>query len=335
MPTPATRPGPLRQLLPWLLWLAGFYAVWLGLLLAEPGRIALARSHWPIAAAMLFGSYVAGSTPMGGGTVAFPILVLLFELPATLGRDFAFAIQSVGMTSAAVFILARRQTLAWSMLGGSLLGSLLGLPVGIILVAPAVPTVWVKMVFAVFWASFGLLHLARLDDLSGNAGRSAAEDRWEFRAGLVTGLLAAVSIVAVTGVGVDMLLYAVLVLACRVDPKIAIPTSVVAMAFNSVYGIAIKLLVTGVEPGVFGNWLAAAPVVALGAPLGAFAVALIGRRPTLVFVAALCVAQFGWACYHERATLGIDGTVAATAAVAACLWAIDRLQPGGDASREG
>jgi hypothetical protein len=36
---------------------------------------------------MAFGSYVAGSTPMGGGTVGFPILVLLFDLPATLGRD--------------------------------------------------------------------------------------------------------------------------------------------------------------------------------------------------------------------------------------------------------
>jgi len=172
----AVRLGIVRQLLPWLLWLGGFYAVWLGLL-AQPGNLAQVRAHWPIAATMVFGSYVAGSTPMGGGTVAFPILVLLFGLPATLGRDFAFAIQSVGMTSAAIFILVRRQRLAWSMLGGSLAGSLLGLPVGILIVAPAVPTVWVKMVFAVFWASFGPLHLAQLDELSGNAGRPAAPRR--------------------------------------------------------------------------------------------------------------------------------------------------------------
>jgi len=325
MPPPAIRPGSLRHLWPWLLWLAAFYAVWLGLM-TVPGNAALVRAHWPIAVAMLFGSYVAGSTPMGGGTVAFPILVLLYELPATLGRDFSFAIQSVGMTSAAIFILARRQMLAWSMLSGSLLGSLLGLPLGIVFVAPLVPAVWVKMVFAVFWAGFGLVHLTRLDDLSGNAGRSPADDRWEFRSGFVVGLLAAVSIVAVTGVGIDMLLYAVLVLACRVDPKIAIPTSVVAMAFNAVYGIAIKLLVTGVEPGVYSNWLAAAPVVAVGAPLGAFVVGLIGRRPTLLFVAVLCVLQFGWACYHERATLGVAGMAGAAAAVAACVWALDRLQ---------
>jgi uncharacterized membrane protein YfcA len=332
MKTASDRCGIVRQLLPWLVWLVAFYTIWLALL-AEPGNAALVRAHWPIAATMLFGSYVAGSTPMGGGTIAFPILVLFFELPVTLGRDFAFAIQSVGMTSAAIFILVRRQRLAWSMLGGSLAGSLLGLPLGIILVAPAVPTVWVKMVFAVFWASFGFLHLARLDDFAGRAGQTAAEDRWEIGAGFLTGLLAAVSIVAVTGVGVDMLLYAVLVLVCRVDPKIAIPTSVVAMAFNSVYGMSIKLLVTGVEPGVFANWLAAAPVVALGAPLGAFVVGLIGRRPTLVFVAVLCVIQFCWACYHERATLGLGGIAAATAAVAACLWGLDRLQSGERARR--
>ena len=34
--------------------------------------------HWGIALAMAIGSYAAGSTPMGGGTVGFPVLVLLF-----------------------------------------------------------------------------------------------------------------------------------------------------------------------------------------------------------------------------------------------------------------
>ena len=55
------------------------------------------RSHWPIAVAMAIGSYFAGSTPLGGGTVRFPILVLLLGLPVALGRDFGFATQSVGM----------------------------------------------------------------------------------------------------------------------------------------------------------------------------------------------------------------------------------------------
>lgn len=315
----------------WLLWLVLFYGVWLALML-DPANAAAARAHGPIALTMLFGSYVAGSTPMGGGTVAFPILVLAYGLPATLGRDFSFAIQSIGMTSASLFILCSRQRLAWSMLGGCLVGSLIGLPFGILWVAPQVPTIWVKLVFAVFWAAFGILHLARLDELSATTGYAGENSRSEFLAGMAAGVVAGVSIVAVTGVGVDMLVYALLVLACRVDPKVAIPTSVVAMAFNSLLGVAIKQGTTGIEAGVWENWLAAAPVVAVGAPLGAFAVSFVGRRITLLFVAVLCVVQFAWACYHERAELGLAGSAVACVAVAMCVYALDRLHGWGGAA---
>ena len=282
----------------WWAWLAAFYTVWAALML-RPGNAALAIEHWPMAVTMLFGSYVAGSTPMGGGTVAFPVLVLLFGLPATLGRDFSFAVQSIGMTSASLFILGRGQRLAWDALAGTLVGSAIGLPLGILLVAPAVPAAAVKLIFAGFVALFGIMHLLRLDDIA-VARPLAGFGRGRFAAGLLTGFVAGTTIVAVTGVGVDMLLYALLVLGYRTDPKIAIPSSVVAMAFNSVLGLAIKALVTGIDPGVYPNWLAAAPVVALGAPLGAWAVGIVGRRITLLFVALLCLAQFAWTCLHER-----------------------------------
>src|SRR5690606_32971474 len=133
MPSPA-----LTRLWPWFLWLGFFYAIWLTIVVLGDHWSTLA-DHWTIAAAMAAGSYAAGSTPMGGGTVGFPILVLLFDQPAALGRDFSFAVQSIGMTSASIFILARRQPLAWGMLKGAMVGSLLGTPLGIFLVAPFVP----------------------------------------------------------------------------------------------------------------------------------------------------------------------------------------------------
>jgi hypothetical protein len=40
--------------------------------------------------------------------------------------------------------------------------------------------------------------------------------------------------------------------------------------------------------------------VVLGAPLGAFMVDLVGRKPTLLFVAVLCVGQFIWTCMTEH-----------------------------------
>ncbi len=320
---------PLRQRLwVWFLWLAGFYATWAWLVFGG-GRWADVVAHWPIALAMALGSYVAGSTPMGGGTVGFPVLVLFFDQPATLGRDFSFAVQSIGMTSASIFILSRRQPLAWSMLQGSMLGAVVGLPLGIFWIAPLLPELWIKVCFAVVWASFGVLHLYRLDEIASHEGMTEFDERWDFRVGLGIGLLSAATVAAVTGVGIDMVLYAVLVLLTRTDLKIAIPTSVLIMAFTSVLGIAIKNLTTGLQPGVYENWLAAAPIVALGAPLGAFIVAYLGRRPTLLVVAVLCVGQFAWTCYDERVALGLAGQAAAVAAVGVFLLGFEKLRAWG------
>lgn len=317
---------------PFLLWLTCFYGAWLAIVVSGD-RWSTIREHYGIAVAMAFGSYVAGSTPMGGGTVGFPILVLLFGQPATLGRDFSFAVQSIGMTSASIFILSRRQPLEWVMLRWSLLGSFIGTPLGILFIAPHVPGLVIKVVFAVVWASFGVLHLRRTNDICANIGVTPTAHRFDRNAGFAVGLLAGATVASITGVGIDMVLYAVMVLLMRADLKVAIPSSVIVMAFTSLLGIAMKNLFTGVQPGVFENWLAAAPIVALGAPLGVFIVHRIGRKPTLLFVAVLCVGQFVWTLKEEWAALGGLGAALALAAVALLnagfewLWRIgDRLQ---------
>ena len=312
----------------WGLWLLAFYAVWLWLVVGLDYWGA-AKEQWPMAVAMALGSYAAGSTPMGGGTVGFPVLVLLFEMPASLGRDFSFAVQSIGMTSASIFILARRQPLAVAMLKGAMIGTLIGTPVGIFFIAPFIPELWIKIVFAVVWASFGLLHLYRIDEIAGHSGMMDFNERWDLRLGIILGLIASSAIVSVTGVGIDMVVYAALVLLCRADLKIAIPTSVVIMAFASVYGIGIKWLAGDIQPGVFENWLAAAPVVALGAPLGVLIVGLIGRRPTLLLVAVLCVGQFIWTCINEYHRLQEVGLIIALAAVCVMLFFFEKMRAWG------
>jgi uncharacterized protein len=67
-----------------LIWLVAFYAVWL-LIVSLGGYWGKVIAHWPIALAMSFGSSIAGSTPKGGGTVGFPVLVLIFDMPGSLG----------------------------------------------------------------------------------------------------------------------------------------------------------------------------------------------------------------------------------------------------------
>ena len=318
-------PPPKQRLWIWFLWLAVFYGGWTILVTVLDGW-ADAVSHWPMALAMAIGSYAAGSTPMGGGTVGFPILVLLFDQPPELGRDFSFAVQSIGMTSAAIFILARRQPLAGAMLKGALIGATISVPIGIFLIAPWVPPLWIKIVFAVLWGSFGILHLWRINEISSHEGMTDFDEHWDTRMGLAIGLVSGATVVSVSGVGIDMVLYTVLVLVCRADLKIAIPTSVIIMAWASLVGIFTKSVFTGVQPGVYENWLAAAPVVALGAPLGVFVVDLIGRKPTLLVVAVLCVGQLIWTLSQESRALGISGIALSLVAVGICLCGFERLR---------
>ncbi|NND43822.1 MAG: sulfite exporter TauE/SafE family protein [Xanthomonadales bacterium] len=299
-----------RRLRPFLLWLAVFYTAWALVVVLGAHAETLLR-HWGIAAAMAAGSYVAGSTPMGGGTVGFPILVLLFDQPATLGRDFSFAIQAIGMTSASIFILCTRQPLEWPMLRAAMIGSAVGTPLGIFLVAPLVPELTVKVVFAVLWASFGLLHLHRFREITSNEGITPTQPRFDAITGLLIGFLGGLTVASITGAGVDMMLYVALVLLCHADLKIAIPTSVIIMAFTSVLGILVKLAFGDVAPGVFEHWLAAAPVVALGAPLGALIVSRMGRKPTLFVVSLLCLFQFAWTMSDEWHRLGLTGLLLA------------------------
>ena len=293
----------------WLfpVWLAVFYLTWLTIVTVG-NYWPVVFSHWPIALTMSLGSYVAGSTPMGGGTVAFPVLVLLFDLPGSLGRNFGLAIQSIGMTSATIYILSNNRPVDWRLLSPALLGSLLATPLGAAFVAPFVPDLWIKLIFAVIWASFGILHLVKLRELTSNHGDAEHRCFNDYAIGIAIGLIGGVAS-SITGVGIDMMIYATLVLLYRADLKIAIPTSVILMAFTSIIGICTNLVLSqlapetyAVDPQVFSNWLAAAPIVALGAPFGALVVNLISRTPTLIAVSLLCIGQFAWMLVHEQVT---------------------------------
>jgi uncharacterized membrane protein YfcA len=302
-------------MLPFFTWLLVFYTGWIVFVLAGD-YLGTALAHWPMALAMAAGSYVAGSTPMGGGTVGFPVLVLMMDMPAVLGRDFSFAIQAVGMTSASIYILCQRMELEWPMLRAALPGALIGTPLGILYVAPMASDLFIKLLFAAMWCSFGLLHLRRINEITSYEGMTPHDIAFDHKIGFAVGLLGSLFISSITGVGIDMMIYMVLVLWCHADLKIAIPTSVILMAFTSLVGIAVKLMLGDIQPGAFENWIAAAPVVAIGAPLGAWVVSKIGRRPTLIVVSLLCVVQFVWTLVHERENLTAWSVSAALLGVA-------------------
>jgi len=287
-------------------WLVVFYAAWLTLVIVGKHSDKFTE-HWAIGLAMAIGSYFAGSTPMGGGTVGFPVLVLIFGESPAMGRDFSFAIQSIGMVSAAILIFCMRQPVEKRMLKYACIGATLGTPAGLAFIAPHVPGLYVKLIFAVTWASFGMLHFAKIGQIASMSGLMKVSRRFEITSGFTVGLLAGATIASTTGVGIDLAIYVVLVLMCRADLKIAIPTSVVLMAYTSVVGIVTQYALSAavptryeMAPGVLGNWIVAAPVVALGAPFGVIMVRLIPRKITLLIVSGLCMLQLGWTYWHER-----------------------------------
>ncbi|MEM7352951.1 MAG: sulfite exporter TauE/SafE family protein [Acidobacteriota bacterium] len=281
-------------------WLVAFLTVWLYLVTAGNHWRDL-TSQWGIALAMAVGSYFGASTPMGGGAVGFPVLVLLFGEPPAVGRDFSFAIQAVGMLSASLFIWVNRLPVAWGILGWAVAVGIVVVPCTTLWLVPVLPPLVVKLLFAVIWAGFGLVHALRWRQIEELDGIGAHTPRRDLVVGLALGLVGGV-VSAVTGVGINMLLYMVLVMLLRSDARIAIPTSVLAMAALAITGIATRLVLGGIHPEVYPNWLAAAPVVVFGAPFGAWMVQLIPRATTLWIVSILCVGQFVWTCISERVT---------------------------------
>lgn len=212
------------------------------------------------------------------------------------------------MVSASIYIFAARRPLHGRVLIGGIGGSLIGTPLGAAFIAPYVPDLWVKLLFAIVWASFGVMHLIKLRELIDAKGITEHWRRWDYPIGFAVGLSGGV-VASITGVGIDMMVYAVLVLLYRADLRISIPTSVVLMAFTSVIGISTNVMLARLDPllypmaaEVFSNWLAAAPVVAVGAPIGAIVVELISRKPTLLIVSTLCIGQFVWTLIHEGVT---------------------------------
>lgn len=291
-PDSVLAPRPAAGLRPWFIWVGCFLTAWLCLVGLNNwwGRVA---DHWPISVAMALGSYVAGSTPMGGGTVGFPVLVLLFDQPADFGRQFSFFIQSIGMTSASIFILCSRMPIARAVLPWAMAGSAVSMVLTHYLVFPHLSGTAVKLTFACIWGGFGIVTLLKLRQLLGHHHAPTLSARSDMVLGLTGGLIGVVAS-GLTGVGVDMVVYTLLVLIFRSDLKPAIATSVILMAWNSLIGTALTFIDGQVEPEVVSNWLAASPVVLFGAPLGTWVVSKVRRGPTLIFVSILCVLQLVW-----------------------------------------
>jgi len=88
-----------------------FFPCWL-LVGSREGIFAEAIStYYPMMIGMVIGSMIAGSTPLGGGIIAFPVSVTILKFQSSSGRDFSLMIQSFGMSAASFMIFYRKNHL--------------------------------------------------------------------------------------------------------------------------------------------------------------------------------------------------------------------------------
>lgn len=269
-------------LIPPLVWL-GWYC-----LPDAPPFWALVK-HWRISLTMAFGSFVAGATSEAGGAVAFPVFTKLLQIPPLQAKLFSLATQSIGMGSAFLTILLLRIRVEWRAVYWVVLGAVTMLPLGFVL-ANQVPASAVRILFTVVQSSFALAlwwhnrdperdRHERLPHLQGLEKITLLG--FGMIGGLTSGLL---------GSGLEIIVFSVLVLWFRLCEKAATPTVIVMMVLTSWAGFAMILASGQFVTPVSEYWLAAIPIVVMGAPLGVYVCSRMSRAlivKTLIFLILL------------------------------------------------
>ena len=317
---------------------ASVTVVWIVYVTAS-GQWGRVGDQWASAVTMIFGSFVAGSTPQGGGAVAFPVFTKILEIPSEVARTFSLTIQSVGMTAASIGILINRRSVDLKAIAIAAPSSIVGLFVGYLFLTesdqpfgPSVlPGPYVKVTFTVIVAAMAFVTFLgyRIQLMERRVALPDGNLRVVFLiliCAFVGGLAS-----ATVGSGADVLIYLATVSMIGLSPRVGIASSVLVMTLVSLVGmmifafgdghLATQLTTDGAEVlnvggrsvgmvdgaiafsadeplpeasrfDLFGLWLAAAPVVAWGAPLGSAVSSRATDRQVVKFVIVLAAAEF-------------------------------------------
>jgi uncharacterized membrane protein YfcA len=168
-----------------------------------------------------------------------------------------------------------------------------GVIFGAIWIAPLIPPVIVRTSFTVLVTSLGISLL--LVNREGGVGRNSTlpwfggqERIILIAAGFLGGIVS-----ALVGTGENSVAFMVMVLLFRICEKIVTPTTVILMTMVTIPGFLVHLFwLKDFSPVVMGYWLAAVPVVAVGAPLGALICSYMTRGAIVSVLLALIALEF-------------------------------------------
>lgn len=273
-------------------WFAAALCLWAWLFFSYCG-IEFLLGHWHYPLIMVLGAFVAGLTPEGGGAVAFPILSVFFNIDRGLARDFSLMIQSVGMTSATIFILTQPETdrrvfrPVVGMLPIVCFGYVLGMKT-----LQAIPVYLIQAFFLSMITAFAVSYA--WGDHRGTKNSihfASGGDFLSIGLILVLGGLCA----SLFGTGADILLYSFLVTRFRLSEKGATRISIMLMAGTSVFGFGYRHLVdSSLTMDQYRTWICAYPVVLFMAPFGAYVLSRINVEWMIKGIVVLNIAQLAY-----------------------------------------
>jgi len=284
------------------------YFIFLGLVLIswllyvrEINLPALYARRWPSALTMIFGSFIAGSSPEGSAAVSYPIFTLLLNIPPPVARNFSFAIQSIGMTCATLLILGLRIKVEWNYIKFVTLGGVFGLVFGTYKIVPLVSPVMAKLFFVSLLLSFGIALWIE----NSRPARKVFDEIVNFKAtdkqrlilfGFIGGIIS-----SLFGTGINIFTYCIMTIYYGVSEKVATPSSVIIMTIETLLGFFIHAqVVKDFQPAAFEMWIACVPLVAFFAPLGAFVVSKLPRKRIAQFLYLILIIQFFGAIWVIR-----------------------------------
>ena len=249
--------------------------------------------QWATVLTMIFGSFIAGASPEGSAAVAYPIFTLILNIDPPIARNFAFAIQSIGMTSASLLIIGMRLKVDWNYIIFVTIGGVVGLFLGTYYVVPYVSPVQAKLFFVSLYLSFGVALW-----LQNRRSQRQVFDRIEnfensdkgrlIIFGLVGGIIS-----SIFGTGINIFTFCLMTIYYRVSEKVATPSSVIIMTIETILGLFIHTqLIKDFQPEAFEIWLACVPFVAVFAPLGAFVISKMPRKGIATLLYWILIIQF-------------------------------------------
>lgn len=242
---------------------------------------------------MIFGAFIAGSSPEGSAAIAYPVFTLLLDIDPGTTRNFAFAIQSFGMTSASIFILNSKIKIDRNYIFYVSFSGIFGLLFGTYFIVDHITPKVAKLFFVSLWLAFGLV----LSFVNNKKSRHVADKLPELSIldvimllffGFVGGIIS-----SIFGTGINIFSFCFVVIYYHLNEKIATPSSVIIMSIETLVGFFLhRFLIQDFNNTSREMWLSCIPFVIFLAPLGAFVISKISRKLVATLLYLILVIQF-------------------------------------------